>query len=154
MKTSRILLTSALTLALSTAGLMAKTDAASENGRAHRFEKMSSALNLTPQQQEQAKAIFHSEREAAKPVREQLRQERKEVRAAIESGKPAAEVQQLATREGKALGTMAGMHAAAFSKFYAMLNPDQRQKLNSLHEQWQQHRERRGEQGDGNSETR
>ncbi len=98
------------------------------------------ALNLTEQQKQQAHRIFASEREAAHSIRQQLREERKSVQSAIQAGKPAAEVGQLAKNEGPALAEMARMRAAAFDRFYAVLMPAQRQELASLHQERRQHR--------------
>jgi hypothetical protein len=60
------------------------------------------------------------------------------VQTAIQVGRPIAEVQQLAKNEGPTLGDLAGMRAAAFDKFYAILTPAQQQKLATLHNDWQQ----------------
>lgn len=126
---------------------MAKEDAAVHNRRANLVDRMSAALSLTDQQKQQAKTIFTSEREAARSVRMQLREERKAVQSAIQAGKPAAEVQQLAKNEAPALGDLAGMRAAAFAKFHAVLTPAQQQKLAGLHQQWRQRQTARPESG-------
>ncbi len=128
--------------ALSAGVLMADQGAATKNqGRWHAglADRMSATLSLTAQQQQEAKAIFKSEREAARPVRQQLFTERKAVREAIQAVKPLAEVQHLATSEGPTLGKLAGMRAGAFAKFYAELTPAQQQKLAGPHQQWRQH---------------
>ena len=101
--------------------------------------RLSASLNLTDQQKQQAGTIFTSEREAARSIRQDLRKERGEVQSAIQAGKPVAEVEQLAKQEGPALGNLAGMRAAAFAKFYAVLTPAQQQKLAGLHQEWRQH---------------
>ena len=153
--TSRIALTSILTVALAAGGLMAKQDNGFASHHRHQFaQRMSAALNLTPEQEQQAKAIFKSAREEARPVREQLRQDRKAVQSAIQAGKPVSEVQQLAKREGPALGEMAGMRATAFAKFYAILTPAQQQKLASMRQQWREHRGEHRQGSKENAETR
>lgn len=127
--------------ALSAGVLMANQGSAVQN-RARRHEgfvnRISTQLSLTAQQQQEAKAIFRSERESARPVRQELFTERKAVRDAVHSGKSLADVQQLATSEGPALGKLAGMRAQAFAKLYAELTPAQQQKLASMHQQWRQ----------------
>ncbi len=130
---SRIALITVMATALSAGGLMANQDAASHNRRAGFVDRISTALNLTDQQKQQAKTIFMSEREAAHSVRQQLQQERKTVRSAIQAGKPVAEVRQLAKNEAPALGDLAAMRASALAKFYAVLTPAQQQKLATLH---------------------
>src|SRR5579871_5968831 len=82
-----------------------------EHTRAARFDRMSATLGLSDQQKTEAKAIFKSEREAARPIRQELMTERKAVREAIQSGKPLGDVEQLAAKEGPALGKLAGMRA-------------------------------------------
>jgi len=142
--TSRIALIAVITTALTAGGLMAKEDTSVQHRQAmrgHFGEHMAAALNLTDQQKQEAKAIFKSERETSRTVRQKLRQDRKAVEAAIQAGKPAAEVQQLAKSEGPALGNLAGMRAVAFAKFYAELTPAQQQKLVSMRQEHRQQRE-------------
>ncbi len=137
---SRIALITLMTAALSASGLMA--DASThyrQNRRANFVDRMSTALNLSAQQKQQAQSIFTSERQAAQSIRMELRQERKAVRSAIQTGKPPAEVRQLAKNEAPALGDLAGLRAESFAKFYTVLNPEQRQKLQALHQGWRAH---------------
>lgn len=137
---SRIALITVMSAALSAGGLMAATQQPAANRwRANRVDRMSTALNLTAQQQQQAKTIFASERDKAQPFRQQLREDRKTVQSAIQSGKPAAEIQELAKNEGPVLADLAAMRATANAKFYAELNPAQRQKLAEIHQNWRQH---------------
>ena len=134
--TSRLAVITFLTAALSASGLMATETNPSphrQRARVDLVDRMSATLNLTDQQKQQAQAIFKSEREAARTVRDELRQERKTVQSAIQAGKPPAEVQQIAKNEGPAMADLAGMRAAAFAKFYAVLTPAQQQKLAALH---------------------
>ena len=88
--TSRIALITFLTAALSAGGLMAAEAAAPlhhrQGTRVNFVDRMSAALNLTDQQKQQAKAIFLSERDAARSARQELRQERKAVESAIQAG--------------------------------------------------------------------
>jgi Spy/CpxP family protein refolding chaperone len=143
--TSRIALITVMTAVLSAGGLMAKGDATvrrQHGARGHFFDRMSTALNLTEQQKQQAKTIFASEREAARPIRQELRQERKSVESAIRAGKPAADVEQIAKNEGPALGNLAAIRADAAAKFYAVLTPEQQQKFASLRQEWRQRREK------------
>jgi Spy/CpxP family protein refolding chaperone len=139
--TSRIALVTFVAAGLSASGLMAKQETAINHRQAERatlIDHMSTALNLNNQQKQQATAIFKSERDAASPVRQQLRDERHAVQKAIQTGRPIAEVQQLAQNEGPTLGDLAGMRAGAFDKFYTVLTPAQQQKLATLHNDWRQ----------------
>jgi periplasmic protein CpxP/Spy len=141
---SRNALIFVISSALSAGVLMADQGAAARHRHGTRegfLDRVSTQLSLTDQQKQEAKTIFASEREAARSVREELRADRKAVRTAIESGKPAGEVQGLAAKEGPALAKLAGMRATAFAKFYAELTPAQQQKLASLHQGWRQKHE-------------
>jgi len=146
--TSRNALIFLISSALSAGALMAAEGASAQNRQSTHegfMNRFSNTLGLTAQQQQGAKAIFKSERDAARPVREQLLGERKAVRDAIHSGKSPAEVQQLAKNEGPTLGQLAGMRAQAFAKFYGELTPAQQQKLASVHREWREHRAARSQ---------
>src|SRR3989442_7800618 len=54
-------------------------------GRAAMHKRMLQALNLTDSQKQQAKAIFQQTREGAKPMVEQLKQNREALTAAVKS---------------------------------------------------------------------
>jgi periplasmic protein CpxP/Spy len=133
---SRIAFVTLMAAALSASGLMAKQDTSlsrRQNARANFVERLSTDLNLTDRQKQQAKAIFTAERDAALSMRQELRQDRKAVETAIQAGKADGEVRQLARNEGPVLANLAAMRAGAFAKFYAVLTPAQQQKLASLH---------------------
>ena len=87
-------------------------------------------LGLTDQQQTQAKAIFSSARESAQPLRQQLKQVRADLRAAIQAGQP---VNELAANEGKLRGQLVAIRANAAEQFRGLLTPPQLQKLQDLH---------------------
>jgi Spy/CpxP family protein refolding chaperone len=131
---SRILIITLTATALAATGLMAKETTPGQHRAENRLDRMSTMLNLTAQQKEQAKSIFTAERNAAKPMRDQLNAERKAVREAIESHHSDAEIRQLAKNEAPALGDLAAMRAAGFAKFYAELTPAQQQKLATMHQ--------------------
>jgi Spy/CpxP family protein refolding chaperone len=97
-----------------------------------RFNRISTTLNLTDQQKEQARNIFKTERESTQPARQELREERRDVRAAIQSGKPESQIEALAKNEGPALAKLAAVRADASAKFYALLTPEQQKKLAAM----------------------
>ena len=103
--------------------------------------RLATQLALTADQQAQQKSIFSAAAQTAKPVRQQLRQERQAVQSAIQAGKPDQEIQQLAAAEGPQLAQLAAIRASAFGKFYATLTPDQQQKLQALHQARGHHRQ-------------
>ena len=118
--------------ALTATGLFAAAEGG-HMGRHGRFgARMAAELGLTDAQKAQAETIFESSHQTAMPVIQQLRQERQAVKAAIQAGKSDQEIQQLAQAEGPQLTQLAAIRASTFAKFYAMLTPDQQQKLQTL----------------------
>lgn len=126
------------TAALGAASLFAATTGPA-NGAAvhHRHGRMgaflASYLNLTPQQQAQRKAIFQNLRQSSMPVRQELRQTRRELRNAVQ-GNDAAKIQQLAKTEGSEVGQLAALRGEASAKSYQILTPQQKQELAKLRE--------------------
>jgi Spy/CpxP family protein refolding chaperone len=98
--------------------------------RAHgqRFQAMAAAVNFTPDQANQAHSIFQEAGRSAKPVRQELRQTRHQLRAAVQAGDQ-QQIQQLTATEGAQHGQLAAIRATSMSKVYKMLSPDQQQKL-------------------------
>jgi Spy/CpxP family protein refolding chaperone len=92
---------------------------------------LSAYLNLTPAQQAQEKSIFQATRQSAQPVRQQLRQTRQALRAAIETNNT-AQIDQLAKTEGGELGELAAIRGTAMAKVHQILTPEQQQKLAAL----------------------
>jgi periplasmic protein CpxP/Spy len=97
-----------------------------------RHGRMGPALGLTDAQKSQAKTIFQNSHQTARPVADQLRQDRQALQAAIQAGKSDQELQQLAAAEGADMGKLAGIRASAAAKFRALLTPEQQQKLDTM----------------------
>jgi Spy/CpxP family protein refolding chaperone len=93
---------------------------------------MFASLALTDAQKQQVQNIFDEARQASRSIRESLRQIHDSVDAAIQAGKPASEVEQMAKAEGPLQAQLAGIDAVARAKFYASLTPDQQQKYMAL----------------------
>ena len=119
--------------ALGTASLFAQTPPPARHFQ-HRGRSgalMAAALNLTDAQKTQMKSIFQQARVSAQPVRQQLKQTRQSLQAAIQAG-DSNQIQQLAATEGTQLGQLAAIHASARAQMFKMLTPDQQQKLSTL----------------------
>jgi Spy/CpxP family protein refolding chaperone len=99
------------------------------------FGKLAEQLNLTDAQKEQAKTIFQEARQQAQPIRQQLRENREALAAAVKAGKGDAEIQQLSATTGSLMGQLTAIRTEAFAKVYATLTPEQRTKADQLHEQ-------------------
>ena len=105
---------------------------------------MASQLNLTDAQKSEMKSIFQEARQSAQPVRQQLKQTRESLNAAVKAGN-SDQIQQLAATEGTEIGQLAAIRASAHAKMFKMLTPDQQQKLSTL--QAARHSSRRGTGG-------
>ena len=133
--------------ALGAAGLVAaETSQARQHGRA-RFDHFMSELNMTDAQRVQAKTIFQGARQSAQPVRQQLMETRKSLRAAIKAD-DTAQIQQLSKVEGSEIGQLMAIRGTAFAKVYQTLTPDQKQKAEALEQaRHQRHQGQRSKVG-------
>ena len=119
--------------------------AAKEHGFSpqRRFDFMASRLNLTDTQKASAQGIFDQSQEAAKPLREQLRQNHQDLAAAIKAGKSDAELTELSQCQSALVGQLTAIRAKAFSRLYAQLTPEQKAKAEQMHQRinarWHRH---------------
>jgi Spy/CpxP family protein refolding chaperone len=88
-------------------------------------------LNLTPEQKTQVHRIFSDARQQAQPLVKQLRQFREQIRAAAKAGNNSA-IDQLTQQQAPVAARMAAVRARAFEKFYAVLNPQQKQQVDAM----------------------
>jgi Spy/CpxP family protein refolding chaperone len=112
------------------------------NRRAEFRERMMEQLNLTPAQKQQADTIFGQAREKAKPFREELRQNREALQAAIKAD-DTARIHTLAAKESGLLARVVEIRSDAMAKFYAQLTPAQKVKADQMHQQMKQRWEQR-----------
>ena len=118
--------------ALGAASLFAAETTPVQHWRSHaRSERFMSNLNLSDTQKTQMKSIFQGARQSAQPVRQQLMQTRKSLRAAIKSN-DTAQIQQLTATEGTEFGQLAAIRSSAMAKVYQNLTPDQQAKLDAM----------------------
>ena len=100
---------------------------------------MAAALNLTDAQQTEMKSIFAEARQSSQPVRQQLRQTRQALDAAVKAD-DSAQIQQLSATQGAQMGQLAAIRATANAKMFKILTPEQQQKLStlkaSMHQRW------------------
>ena len=113
-----------LKLAVVTA-LLATTTFAQAADRKEVRQKIFQSLNLSKDQKLQARSILQNARQSAKPVTQQLKQNREALTAAVTGNDP-AKIQQLSTEQGQLRGQILGIRSDAMSKFYAILTPEQR----------------------------
>jgi Spy/CpxP family protein refolding chaperone len=125
--------------ALAAASLSAQTPPPARHNRQHTL--LVAALNLTDTQKSQMKSIFQTARQSAQPIRQQLKQTRQSLQAAVKAG-DSNQIQQLASTEGTEMGQLAAIHASARAQMFKMLTPEQQQKLSTI--QASMHSQRRG----------
>ena len=90
--------------------------------------RIAQALNLTDAQKQQAQAIIQQTRQTVQPLRQQAKQNRQALMAAIQAGKGDVEIHQLALTQGNLAGQLVAARLEALAKFYGTLTPEQRAK--------------------------
>jgi len=108
------------------------------SGRAAVRRRIAQALNLTDAQKQQAQAIIQQTRQAVQPLRQQAKQNRQALMAAIQAGKGDVEIHQLALTQGNLAGQLVAARAEALAKFYGTLTPEQRAKAALMRQQLRQ----------------
>ena len=108
------------------------------SGRAAVRRRIAQALNLTDAQKQQAQAIIQQTRQTVQPLRQQSKQNRQALMAAIQAGKGDVEIHQLALTQGNLAGQLVAARAEALAKFYGTLTPEQRAKAVQMRQQVRQ----------------
>ena len=115
------------------------------NGHRRGQQRIVKFLDLSQQQQEQAKSILQESRQSLRPVAQQLRQNRQEMMQAVKAN-DAARIQQLASSEANLQSKMIAARSLAFAKIYnTVLTPAQRAKADQLPSMFHQWRGERGQ---------
>ncbi len=96
-------------------------------------EQMMKELNLTPTQKQQAETIFGNAREKARPIRQEIQQNREALHAAMKAN-DTAKIEHLSTQQGNLMGKATAIRTQAMAKFYATLTPEQRMKADQAFE--------------------
>jgi len=110
------------------AGMVCAQAPSTTSGKAPVRRRIAQALNLTDAQKQQAQAIILQTRQTVQPLRQQSKQNRQALMAAIQAGKSDVEIHQLALTQGNLAGQLVTARAEALAKFYGTLTPDQRAK--------------------------
>jgi len=104
--------------------------------------RLMQALNLTPAQKQQARAIFQQAKQSAQPIRQQLQQNREAFAAAVKAN-DTAQIQALASQQGTLAGQVAAIRGESMAKFYSSLTPDQKTKADQIQQKIQQRLQQR-----------
>ena len=94
-------------------------------------EQMMQALNLTATQKQQSKTIFDDARQKAEPIRQEMRQNREALHAAVKANN-APQIERLSSHQGELQGKVLAIRSQAMAKFYAILTPKQRTKADEM----------------------
>ena len=96
---------------------------------------MAKVLGLTDAQKAQAKTIFEQARQSGQPLRDQLKQNREAMAAAVKAGKTGADLQPYTTARGQLRAQLGTIRTDAFAKFYGTLTPEQKAKVDQMKQQ-------------------
>lgn len=96
-------------------------------------EQMMKELNLTPAQKQQADTIFGNAREKARPIRQEIQQNREALHAAMKAN-DTTQIQRLSAQQGTLMGKTLAIRTESMAKFYATLTPEQRMKADQSFE--------------------
>jgi Spy/CpxP family protein refolding chaperone len=88
-------------------------------------------LNLTPDQQNQARAIFKQSRASAKMLAPKLRDERVALKTAVRTDNE-GQVDQILNQDSQLNAQARAIHAKAMAKFYQILTPTQKAKFDHM----------------------
>jgi protein CpxP len=116
-----------------------------EMRKGRHFDRMAEALDLTPEQREQIKAVRAAEQDKVAPLKEQLRKGREELRVVAEQQPfDEAAVRTLAAGQAEIRTEMIVSHARVRNQIHALLTPEQREKAEQMRSSM---KERRGPKG-------
>ena len=101
--------------------------------REHRdmVARLSTRLNLTADQQNQARAIFKQSRADVKALSPKLQNERMALRTAIKSDNE-PQIDHILNQDSQLNVQARAIHAKAMAKFYQILNPDQKARFDKM----------------------
>ena len=108
--------------------LMLAGFAVAQGGR--RMQALRADLNLTSDQQAQARAIFKEGARQNKDAAAKLRADRVAMAAAVKSG-DSVQIDKLAQESGQLQAQVATSRAKSLAKFYALLTPEQKSKADA-----------------------
>jgi Spy/CpxP family protein refolding chaperone len=89
---------------------------------------LTAGLNLTPDQQKQVRDIFGQSRPQMKALAPKFREERAAMAGAVKSDSE-NQIDQVAQQQAQLRAQMEAIHAKTLAKFYAILTPDQKAKV-------------------------
>ena len=94
-----------------------------------RHEFMAGYLGLSDTQKEQVKAIYTPLQGASEAARGQMKSKQEELQVAVKANQSDQQIEQIAAAIGALHAQQVAVQAKARSKFYAILTPEQKEKL-------------------------
>ncbi len=94
--------------------------------------RMFSELQLTDAQKTQAQQIFQAFHANAATLETQMRGIHQQLANAVKSGAPDTQIDLLSNQAGSLAGQLMAMRTKAFAKFYNILTPDQKTKVDAM----------------------
>jgi Spy/CpxP family protein refolding chaperone len=115
------------------AGILAAQTTAPAHKHTHgdMVGRLSMRLKLTPDQQNQARAIFKQSRADAKSLSPKLRDERVALKTAVKTDNE-AQIDQILQQDSQVNAQARAIRAKAMAKFYQILTPDQKAKFDRM----------------------
>lgn len=110
------------------------------------MRKMGRALDLTDAQRQQIRDIMKQTAEANADLRDQLKSLREKEKEAIKAGGSESELRNLAQSAAPLMAQLHGSRLVAQAKIYALLTPEQRQKMEQMQERGRGRWQRRQDQ--------
>jgi Spy/CpxP family protein refolding chaperone len=96
--------------------------------RHSRMARLVAGLNLTADQQKQTRQIFGESRTEMKALAPKFRADRAAMAGAVKSGSE-QQIDQVAQQDAQLRAQAEAIHAKTLAKFYSILNPDQKAKV-------------------------
>ena len=116
-----------------------QTGAAQSQTREYRSGYMvrylSKQLNLTPDQQAQARRIFADTRKSSEALMPKIREEHEALNAAVKTGND-HEIDRILQQNSQLNSDFEAMHVKAMAKVYQTLTSDQKAKFDQLGSRW------------------
>ena len=107
-------------------------ESAVENRVDHHLSYLTTVLSLSNTQQLQAKTILTNAMNENQPLLNNIKTERRGLRAAVEKNEPPSTVKQFSDKIGNDVSQLAMNDATAGEQLYKILNADQQSKLTQL----------------------
>jgi protein CpxP len=98
----------------------------------HRMERIAEKLDLSDEQKEQIKVIYKGTKSEMKFLRQSIKESRKAMEAAVESGANDSKIDELSTQQGKLMAEMIALKSKNRVRVMTLLTDEQRVKAKKM----------------------